>query len=366
MRVFLIFMLLLLAITAPASAQIIPYCGQLSEADCALMRDGQQSLLALRSAALNNAAFTIVSAGDGVHIAISAQGKVTQLPIIRSHAPLVLKGLRAELTLSWVSSGTNREWRDVAAFESVNVRLIDGVMYMDLDSLEPPLSDPLWQGWVSYDLKAQDPRLFGAEPLPTPNPNIQTHESPLNGVDLERLAAAFSPDVLDRFVIVARAGDVFETRMDFPTMYADPDVRDVLREQLPDIWWRYHPATQGPVSDADLDRLAATVAAFYPEPVVLYGWSVDPVTRLAQSFRYWQPWDFNQMVEAAVFPNDREMPTSQLQFWLSAEFDGYNEPVEIAAPLDARPLTQEETFQLLTILFPVIASRSAPAGADNS
>jgi hypothetical protein len=51
----LLFAALYLLLTNPAAAQRFTYCGQLSDEDCALMRDGAKSLDELRSVAITNA-----------------------------------------------------------------------------------------------------------------------------------------------------------------------------------------------------------------------------------------------------------------------------------------------------------------------
>ena len=78
----LLLALVILALTTPVAAQPFTYCGQLSDEDCALMRDGKRSMDELRSVTVISASMLQYPLGSAAsaEVTFSAQGKVAILP----------------------------------------------------------------------------------------------------------------------------------------------------------------------------------------------------------------------------------------------------------------------------------------------
>lgn len=330
--VLLVLICLLLA--SPLSAQIVPYCGQLAEADCALLLDAQESLIGIHSATLNRAAFTI---GEGIDGGLNISGNVTNLQFGEGPQLLSLSDLQAAVTLSVDSSFFPDELRNLLRLDAMDARLIEGILYLDLGSLEPRISTQ--NGWVSIDLKTQMPGLFQIAPSDS--------DSVVTGADLEQLIATFSPDVLNQFVTVTRQGDVFETQVDFAAMYAHPMFQTTLRDQLLAYWRRHGRTTE--ITDANLAHLAAEMNELFPEPMTVYAIRVDAETRTAQALQYWGM-DSLVMVEVGASGGDTsgwEPATLSLSF----NFDEAIAP--IIAPEEAQPITEAvlKDVPIITYLF---------------
>lgn len=343
MRKWLLVVVMMGGLVAPVSAQMSGYCGQLSEADCALMHAGQQSLTAMHDAVLDHVIYTI---GDGLDIEISGRGRVVNQPFHANPEPLSLDNVQADVTVTLDVADLPPALSSVQSIEAVHVRLLDGILYIDLDSLVPAV--PTVHGWASVDLKKAMPSTFDAEATPVSSPVSDMASQIVTGLDVDQLAATFDPEVLRPFLTVVHTGDTFETKVDFAALYADPAFQSVLQEQLLNWWGRYgHP---GEVTDAGLAHLAAEMAALFPEPVTVSSIRVDPDTRTVRGIQNWTMFDFLVMVEAGL----KGEPISQ---WtpsglsLSVSFDDDPAFTPVAVPENAQPITRETLTQVPTLGF---------------
>ncbi len=321
---------LCLLLAMPLAAQDTPYCGQLAAVDCALLRDGQQSLLEMHAATLNRFAFNL---GEGTNAEFSAQGRITTLALTSGRPHLALADVQAEVTLAVDYGGLAAELPAEMALDSVDLRLIDGVLYLDLDSLEPASAD--LHGWISLDLKQQMPGWFVTETPASMTPG--SVENAVTGEDLEQLQATFSPAVLDQFVRVTRHGDVFDTQVDFAAMYAQRDFQTLLRQRLLAYWQRH--GRNEPITDQDLDDLAVTMADLYPNPLTLVSLDVDPATHQARSVHYQGLEDLTVMIESGLGGYDMHewLPAT---FELALDFEHAEAIAPVTVPDDAQPLTE--------------------------
>lgn len=313
-------------LVSPLNAQSAPYCGKLTDDDCALLLDAQQSSLGMRSAILNQATFTL---GEGMDIVFNVTGNVTNLRLLKGQRLLVLDDLQAALTVSVDLSSVSNEVYRRLQLDSMAVRLVDGNLYLDLDSLEPNV--PTLHGWVSIDLKSRMPDLGQVTSTPSPSASVVT------GTDLEQLIATFSPDVLNEFVTMTRQGDVFETQVDFATMYAHPLFQTTLREQLLKYWRRYGRTNE--ITDANLAHLASEIADLFPDPMTVYAITVDPETRTATTLQYWGLDGLITMIDVGASGGDTggwEPGTISL----SLNFDDADTIAPITVPEDVQPMTE--------------------------
>ncbi|MBZ0279759.1 MAG: hypothetical protein K8L97_03395 [Anaerolineae bacterium] len=345
-----IFLLALLFVTHPVSAQLSSYCGQLSETDCALMLDAQQSLQELHSATLNRASMISQNLHDDFRMEVSASGTVANLPLMQGLNLTAAPNLNAELTiavdLSNLPTGLP-SWEDMPEHAEINVRVIDGILYIDMDSLVPP--NPTLHGWVSIELSTLMPPMPNTEPPP---PTPEGYEPLLTGTNVDQLAAVFDQEVLNQFVNVVRSGDTFETWVDFAAMYAHPIFQTALRESLINNHWaNIAPNT---VTDEALNELAAMMAEIFPEPIMLNALTVDPEERVVRGFQFWGMLDFSVMIEAGIKGNDITQ-WSQSSFQTNADFDNYNQVVLAVAPVDAQPISPDilQNIPIMRMFFPL-------------
>jgi hypothetical protein len=350
----LLFAALYLLLTNPAAAQRFTYCGQLSDEDCALMRDGAKSLDELRSVAITNASMRQYPLGSaaGAETIFSAQGEIAMLPTSMDFRNL--GDLNADLTLAFdvlsIPENDVSGLADMPEHNVIYVRAVDGALYIDMDSLVPSLEG--WSGWVRLDLTglippAQPPETAESTTTPTSNELNPV----VTGMDVQQLADSLDEALVQQFVTVTRTGDEFITQVDFATMYAHPDFQANLREQLEEQV-RYF-GTQIMITDEKMAFLAAEMAALLPEPVTLYAITVDPATRTVRGFQSWGMYDFSTMVYAAVSGTAiSQWSLSAVE--MSAEFADYNAVEIVTAPENAQTMTIDALsgWPLLKMLIP--------------
>ena len=348
---------LYLMLTAPVAAQPFTYCGQLLDEDCALMRDGKQSLDELRSITITRASMRQYPLGSiaSAEIAYSAQGKIAMLPATGSPMDFRNLGdLNADLTL--VLDVINVPEEDVSGLadmpehNAIHVRAVDGDLYVDMESLVPSLEGP--SGWVRLDLESL---MSPAQPTqsagPTTTPTYTERNPVVTGMDVQQLADSLDEGLVHQFVTVTRTGDEFITQVDFATMYAHPDFQANLREQL-EAQARYF-GTGITISDDELAFLAAEIAVLFPEPMMLYAITVDPITRTVRGMKSWGMLDFSTMIYAAASGTAiSQWSLSALE--VSAEFADYNAVERVTAPEDAQVVTIEmlSGWPLMRMLMP--------------
>jgi hypothetical protein len=345
-----------LRLTSPAAAQLFTYCGQLSDADCALMRDGAQSLDELRSVAIINASMRQYPLGSaaGTEIAYSAQGKIAMLPGAGSVMDFRNLGdLNADLSLALdvlsVPEDDASGLLDMPEHNTIHVRVVNGDLYVDMESLVPALEG--LSGWARLDLSGLIPTAEPTTVMPTPTQTFNERNPVVTGADVQQLADTFDAALVQQFVTVARTGDEFSTRVDFAAMYAHPDFQAALREQL-DAQARYY-GTMQTVTDDELALLAGEMAVLFPEPMTLYTITVDPITRTVRGIKSWGMLDFSTMVYAGASGTAiSQWSLSAME--VSAEFADYNVVEMVTAPENAQTVTIDmlSDWPLMRIIMP--------------
>lgn len=364
MQKLLFLLVLTLVITNTVAAQMAPYCGQLSQADCALMRDGLESLSELHAATINRASLTTLNATNEVEQSFVINGVIGKLPDLQGLDYKRLVEFNADVTLTLDVFG------DLPAFgpeglpphSAVQVRLVDGILFINLDSLVPPLQDTALNGWGHVELET----LFAAYPTPQP---AQQHPTPVDdpapvhlvlGNDVADLVESFTPEVLDQFVTVIRQDGVFETKVDFAGMYAHPVFRDNLRERMQMSLERNPVPGRETINEEMMAHLASEIALIFPEPVTLYSITVDPETRLARGLSIWGMWDFYIMVMAGI--HGTEISTwSQTQSMTVVEFEDFNSVELVTVPENSQPLKPEILYDIpaLSLILPGSAASNS-------
>lgn len=351
----LLFAALYLLLTNPAAAQRFTYCGQLSDEDCALMRDGAKSLDELHSVAITNASMRQYPLGSaaGAETIFSAQGEIAMLPTSMDFRNL--GDLNADLTLAFdvlsIPENDVSGLADMPEHNVIYVRAVDGALYIDMDSLVPSLEG--WSGWVRLDLTglippAQPPETAESTTTPTSNELNPV----VTGMDVQQLADSLDEALVQQFVTVTRTDNEFITQVDFATMYAHPDFQANLREQL-EAQVRYFVSGGVTITDDELAFLAAEMAALFPEPMTLYTITVDPITRTVRGMKSWGMLDFSIMISAGA-------SGSAISQWslsaveMSAEFADYNAVEIVTAPENAQTMTIDALsgWPLLKMLIP--------------
>ncbi|MBK8029563.1 MAG: hypothetical protein IPK17_08610 [Chloroflexi bacterium] len=116
----------------------------------------------------------------------------------------------------------------------MELRLVDGVGYLNFDPLQPLINDPQFTGWGGLDLAG----LIGA--LLEDNPEIFNELGSMaagSGVNPE-MFTNMDTQAVEQYLTITRtdegsgANATFETTVDFAGLLADPAFQDTLRQQM--------------------------------------------------------------------------------------------------------------------------------------
>mgnify|MGYP001322701098 CR=1 FL=1 len=364
-------LLLLVVFVSPAAGQdaIFPvYCGDLPEADCMLLENAYQNLFDLQSGSFDLQFRTWYEQpgdpGDGQAFALSANGIFTDfdaggfLPTGDRQADWLnrfrsFKGdavITNTLPESAVMPGTSLT-------NAAHLRFIDGQVYVDFDSLQPPLGDG-YSGWGMYPLDLT-PRV-----QPTPDSQYVVTLPLVLGLDAGQLLSEFEPEMLRRYLMVVRAAEdgqaVFDTMVNIPALYADPAFRERLRERLEHYRQnvRFSPSgLRDAPTDEELDRIAQQMSLLFPEPLRLRSEFVDLETGILSGEYTWNmSGETNDMIDA-ITGGGQAATWGKTLSEITLRIADFNQPQAISVPetltlLDYDTVIQIPALGFLPVVYP--------------
>ena len=265
MRKYVLFALLVtLCLSGAAFAQTtMPvYCGELSEADCAILTNSQSAMSTLDAASFDltiNATianvpdmkepltFSIVGNGSysgasSLHSDMLAMmsAPAEQMNPAQMYVTLLDK-FDADLTLTLALPPELLRAANNPAMPgniTLQARLVDGVGYINFDPLQPILNQPNLKGWGGLDLASLlkealklQPDLFrGMSGMGA---------SAMSGVDMTHYMQQFSdPQFLSQFMTITRTDDgtgdtaTFQMTLDFAALMSSPAMHDMMMQQM--------------------------------------------------------------------------------------------------------------------------------------
>jgi hypothetical protein len=250
-------LLAVLCIAGAAFAQDTPpvFCGDLEQADCDLLRNSQAAMESLDSVAfdltVNTTITNIPDMDEPVVVTLMGNGAFTGLANLRGNAALmqtdpasylttVLSGFDADLSFTLSIPPELAEDLDMGTLNSITLqaRLVDGVGYLNTDTLQPFINNPSTEGWYGLDLAG----LF--EGLLEQNPDLFANMGAMSmfGMDMDSMAMAqqqFSdPAFISQFATIERVDigmpdeTTFRTTVNFGMFMSSPAFQDMMRQQM--------------------------------------------------------------------------------------------------------------------------------------
>lgn len=230
------------------------FCGDLEQADCDLLRNSQATMEALDSVAFGFSVTTTVTnvpdMTEPVVVTLMGDGAVTGLTSVRDSAAMMetdpgahltnmLSNFDARLALTLNLPPELMEEVDssIPGNMSLEAMLVDGVGYVNTDSLQPFLNNPSIEGWYGLDLAG----LF--QGLLEQNPDLFANMGDMQmfSMDMESMALAqqFSdPAFLSRFATIEVVDigmpdeTIFRTTINFGALMSSPEFQDLMRQQM--------------------------------------------------------------------------------------------------------------------------------------
>jgi hypothetical protein len=395
----LLVMALLLASFSTAFAQAEPFCGDLSADDCELLTVAMQNMLGVTSyqasaeyrgvlaglpgLGIDEAAVTVTVDGsfsygeEAVAAAAALAGVQTQedLAAVMAESPEVLVDFYNGWSFDMVIVvDISEELAEALSADigvpvpdlfSVPVKLVDGVLYVNLTDVAPLLEGgESLAGWLGFEFgpvleAAAEQGMFEAAATQMEMDPSMLADSPENAALAAALfavqAAMADPAAFEKYMDVSRAEDdvindmdvaVFVTKMDIPALISSPEFIDLIKglaesgalgEEAP--------------SAAEIEQ-ALTMLSFMG-PMLFQGLVSESTTAVsleepnyivAQTTLF--SWDLSGLLQMAAMTGAlpaEEMPSgaSLIEFSTSVVNSAFNEPQTINAPADATIIPAE-------------------------
>jgi hypothetical protein len=395
----LLVMALLLASFSTAFAQAEPFCGDLSADDCELLTVAMQNMLGVTSyqasaeyrgvlaglpgLGIDEAAVTVTVDGsfsygeEAVAAAAALAGVQTQedLAAVMAESPEALVDFYNGWSFDMVIVvDISEELAEALSADigvpvpdlfSVPVKLVDGVLYVNLTDVAPLLEGgESLAGWLGFEFgpvleAAAEQGMFEAAATQMEMDPSMLADSPENAALAAALfavqAAMADPAAFEKYMDVSRAEDdvindmdvaVFVTKMDIPALISSPEFIDLIKglaesgalgEEAP--------------SAAEIEQ-ALTMLSFMG-PMLFQGLVSESTTAVsleepnyivAQTTLF--SWDLSGLLQMAAMTGAlpaEEMPSgaSLIEFSTSVVNSAFNEPQTINAPADATIIPAE-------------------------
>lgn len=253
-KIALLAILALCCLSGAAFAQdaMPTFCGTLSEADCAIVTNSQEAMNSLDSVsfdmAFNVHASNIPDMDEPVSFSLTGNGSVTGMAAVSGAADMtafeanpgetlakLLSDFDADLTfvLSLPEAMTAEMGSNFPSDITLQVRMVDGVGYLNLDPLQPLINEPSAKGWYGLDIANM------LKTVMEQMPDMLDQLSQMSGASSMNYMEDFSnPEMLAQFVSITRtdngSGDVatFETTVDLGALMSSPEFQDLMKQQM--------------------------------------------------------------------------------------------------------------------------------------
>jgi hypothetical protein len=255
-KIGLIGLFAVLCIGGAAFAQdAVPvFCGNLEQADCDLLTHSHAAMESLDSVlfgfTVNTTVSNIPDQDEPVTVTLMGDGAVTGLSTVRDSAAMaqtdpgafltsVLSDFDASLTLTLLVPPELAEDADMEMLNnlSLEVRLVDGVGYLNTDTLQSLINNPSIEGWYGLDLAGL------IQGLLEQNPDIfaQMGGMQMMGMDMNSMALMqqFSdPEFLSRFATIEKVDigmpdeTTFRVTVNLGALMSSPEFQDLMRQQM--------------------------------------------------------------------------------------------------------------------------------------
>jgi hypothetical protein len=244
-RIIWIVLALVVLMAGSALAQDVPpvFCGELAAEDCALLERSRTAMYEVNAAAFDLSLELEADdpgRGDTLQLTVMGSGAYSGFtPRPPSMTGMTVEDLvsdltsfRGELSLQIVLPQTEEGGRpDTLDSVALELRLVDGVGYINFDALQPFINDPSLTGWGGLDIAGL------LETLAETYPEVFAQMSGgLSGIDAETIARL--TESAEQYMTVIRtdsgtgASATFETSVDLAGLYSDPAFTDMMRQQM--------------------------------------------------------------------------------------------------------------------------------------
>lgn len=351
----LVILALLLAGGATLAQEPVVFCGDLSEADCALVTQAANATASLQSGSVNfslnlnmtnipdaPASLSISVTGDGT---ASGMGSFKSLADVAPDADLAvvvpqlldaLEAFNGDLNLNITIPAELAEGGPNSI--DLNLVWVNGTGYINFDALQPVTNDPSLTGWGGLEIIALVRAALEQEPELLDQLGAM---SAMSGADM--MGGGFDPAMIERFsdpevagqyMSIARVADenglaVFETTLDFGALYSDPAFQELIQQQM-----ESQMATSGAEMSAEEAEMAlGMMNQMFENATFTIRETIDPATGFTNSVSGNIVFDMTTMLESAGESTDAGPVVFSMDF--NVAFSEQDSAALVTAPAGA-------------------------------
>ena len=353
-KIVLIALLLTLIISGAAFAQSTPpvFCGDLSDADCAILTKAQDAMKTLDSATFTlDGSFvmtnvpnmpngiTVTLSGNGSYSGVSALKGMDQTKFMTdpgSALVTLLDNFNGDLSLTINLPKDLMAAADPKAPSTIDlqVRLVNGIGYVNFDKLQPLINDPSYTGWGGLDLS----NLLKAamKQMPTMFDSMTAAiNSGSNANTMSMIQEFQNPDMLSKFMKISRTDDgsgdtaTFDMTFDFSALMTTPGFQDLLKQSM---------QAQSPtMTDAQMGQAIAMVSQMYKGIEMHVVEEIGVSDGFTHSVKLTMAFDTTGMMNAVNSTSGSTsttpaMPAPMVNFDFTVNYDNFNSAPAITAP----------------------------------
>jgi hypothetical protein len=363
-----LFLIVLMLFGSAALAQDMPvFCGDLAEADCALLTESQAAMLTLDS---SSADFEMNFMIDGIPemdapISFSLSGSVaytggdaarelsanmaSEAMSMDDMGTLMALGADAleaidldlQLQLSLPPELTADMGDNFPSDLALEVKLVDGTGYLNLDTLKALMGEAKMSGWYGLDVAGllrmmtdQVDSMMGA-----------IGGGMTMGMNPELLAMAQDPSLMSEFATIVRTDDgssdmaTFEITIDLAAMYANPTMTKMLREQMS----AQMEMSGQKMTEAELEEVMSMVTTMFEDVEITVVETIGVTDKYIHNVQVSFAMDMTQMM--ASMGETGAAPRISMDMTLTQ--DQFNSVAPITAPEDATVIPLESIGQMM-------------------
>lgn len=355
-----LFLIVLLLFGGATLAQDVPvFCGDLAEADCTLLMESHDATQALNSA---NADFDLKMVIDGIpnmdaplNISVTGNLAFTGADAIRDMATPepeatpdmgAMMGLAADaltnldaqlqLKVSLPPELTDASNGQVPSEINLELKLVDGTGYLNLDTLKDLINNPDVKGWYGLDvaglLRMMGPQMAGMM-------QGMTGGAMPMGSYADIFSMSQDPSRMANFATIERTDDgssdmaTFEISVDLGKFYADPAMADMLRQQMT----AQMSASGQKMTDEQIDQAMSMVTTMFEDMHVNVVEMIGVTDKYVHSIHVSFDMDMTKMMAAA----GEKGAAPKVSFDMTITEDQFNAVEPITAPEDATVIPLE-------------------------
>ncbi len=299
------------------------FCGNLSSADCDILTQSAAAMKSLDSSSFTfNVSVQLSNLPDVPAmgpITVDGSGAVSGISALKTDAATmmsdygaflqnVLANLNGNFKLTVTVPPELMQQADPSAPNSLtlDVRMVDGVGYLNLDELQPIINDPTMKGWYGLDLAGLVKGLLAQNPTLFDMTNMGAMAGSTNPMDYVKQFE--DPALLGQFLTITRTDDgsgstaTFQMSLDFSALMSSSQMQDLMKQEMQ--------AQGAKLSDAEMQQALSMTQQMFQGMTFTITEVIDTTNYYLQSINGEMNFDLSGIMSSVSAMSPTPMPTT--------------------------------------------------------